>query len=168
MGFDLHALKTSLLSSSGSAQEEQVTVNQRHLIDKILARYSTDFTVFRELLQNSNDAGASKVEIILKQQQKQQLLLLLRPLASNTKTMVVPFFLKTGIVFERLQKGTQTNKRLASLALVFIPSFQSAKSRLLAVEESVWPFSGRATNFLREGETFLANLKMNGQHSFFH
>ena len=27
--------------------EEWVQVNQRHLIDKILARYSADFTVFR-------------------------------------------------------------------------------------------------------------------------
>ncbi len=43
--------------------EESVSVNQRHLIDKILARYSTEFTIFRELLQNSNDAGASQVVI---------------------------------------------------------------------------------------------------------
>eukprot|EP00834_Sanchytrium_tribonematis_P003847 NODE_165_length_14629_cov_0.605231.p1 type:complete len:1485 gc:universal NODE_165_length_14629_cov_0.605231:5671-1217(-) len=38
--------------------EEEVKVNQRHLIDKILARYSGEYTVFRELLQNSNDAKA--------------------------------------------------------------------------------------------------------------
>ncbi len=28
------------------------------------ARYSSEFTVFRELLQNANDAGATEVEII--------------------------------------------------------------------------------------------------------
>jgi hypothetical protein len=56
-----------------------VTVNQRALVDKILARYvvlqlifapwfllcrySSEFTVYRELLQNSDDAESSEVEI---------------------------------------------------------------------------------------------------------
>jgi hypothetical protein len=52
------------LFASGSFEENEVTVNQRALIDKILARYSSDFTVFRELIQNANDAGASDVEIL--------------------------------------------------------------------------------------------------------
>jgi hypothetical protein len=43
--------------------DESVEVNQRALIDKILARYSGEFTVFRELLQNSDDAQAKAVEI---------------------------------------------------------------------------------------------------------
>ncbi|KAJ8581652.1 hypothetical protein M405DRAFT_938167 [Rhizopogon salebrosus TDB-379] len=38
-------------------------VNQRALIDKVLARYPEDFTVFRELLQNADDARATKVQI---------------------------------------------------------------------------------------------------------
>lgn len=38
-------------------------VNQRALIDKVLARYSGEFTVFRELLQNSDDALSKAVEI---------------------------------------------------------------------------------------------------------
>lgn len=38
-------------------------VNQRALINKILARYSGEFTVFRELLQNSDDAESKTVEI---------------------------------------------------------------------------------------------------------
>eukprot|EP00124_Ichthyophonus_hoferi_P000101 Ihof_evm21s3 gene=Ihof_evmTU21s3 len=42
---------------------EEVEVNQRHLIDKILARYSAEFTVYRELMQNSDDAGATTVEV---------------------------------------------------------------------------------------------------------
>jgi hypothetical protein len=61
MASHLQALKQQLLSSG--TQEEKVQVNQRHLIDKILARYSAEFTIFRELLQNSNDAGASSVII---------------------------------------------------------------------------------------------------------
>lgn len=46
-----------------SGQDESVEVNQRALIDKVLARYSGEFTVFRELLQNSDDAQATAVEI---------------------------------------------------------------------------------------------------------
>ncbi|KAH6912025.1 hypothetical protein BKA70DRAFT_1266286 [Coprinopsis sp. MPI-PUGE-AT-0042] len=43
--------------------DEAVEVNQRALIDKVLARYSGDFSVVRELLQNSDDAQAKAVEI---------------------------------------------------------------------------------------------------------
>ncbi|KAH9951982.1 hypothetical protein B0H21DRAFT_817732 [Amylocystis lapponica] len=46
-----------------NGHDESVEVNQRALIDKVLARYSGEFTVFRELLQNSDDAGAKAVEI---------------------------------------------------------------------------------------------------------
>ncbi|RIA79159.1 histidine kinase-like ATPase, partial [Glomus cerebriforme] len=49
---------------SNEVDEEQVEVNQRLLIDKILARYSAEFVVYRELLQNSDDAGSSSVQII--------------------------------------------------------------------------------------------------------
>lgn len=46
-----------------SGQDEDVEVNQRALIDKILARYSGEHTIFRELLQNSDDAGAQHVQV---------------------------------------------------------------------------------------------------------
>ncbi|KAF8894925.1 hypothetical protein CPB84DRAFT_1816083 [Gymnopilus junonius] len=46
-----------------SGHDETVEVNQRALIDKVLARYSGEFTVFRELLQNSDDAQSKSVEI---------------------------------------------------------------------------------------------------------
>ncbi|KAI6015244.1 hypothetical protein F5J12DRAFT_816858 [Pisolithus orientalis] len=46
-----------------TGHDESVEVNQRALIDKVLARYSGEFTVFRELLQNSDDARSSTVEI---------------------------------------------------------------------------------------------------------
>ncbi|CAE6531048.1 unnamed protein product [Rhizoctonia solani] len=44
-------------------RDESVEVNQRALIDKVLARYSGEFTVFRELLQNADDARATAAEI---------------------------------------------------------------------------------------------------------
>lgn len=43
--------------------EEAVTVNTRALIDKVLARYSGEWTTLRELLQNAADAQASQVII---------------------------------------------------------------------------------------------------------
>ncbi|KAF8432206.1 hypothetical protein L210DRAFT_3763951 [Boletus edulis BED1] len=43
--------------------DEPVEVNQRALIHKVLARYSGEFTIFRELLQNSDDAQSRAVEI---------------------------------------------------------------------------------------------------------
>ncbi|KAF8497439.1 hypothetical protein F5888DRAFT_1634399 [Russula emetica] len=46
-----------------AGHDEVVEVNQRDLINKVLARYSGKFTVFRELLQNSDDAEARSVEI---------------------------------------------------------------------------------------------------------
>jgi hypothetical protein len=46
-----------------SGKDETVEVNQRALIDKILARYSGEHTIFRELLQNADDAGSQHVQI---------------------------------------------------------------------------------------------------------
>ncbi|KAF8555454.1 hypothetical protein OG21DRAFT_1483894 [Imleria badia] len=46
-----------------TGEGKPVEVNQRALIHKILARYPGQFTLFRELLQNSDDAQSSTVEI---------------------------------------------------------------------------------------------------------
>lgn len=54
-------VRASVDESSGG--EERVEVNQRALIDKILARYASQGAVYRELLQNSNDADATRSEI---------------------------------------------------------------------------------------------------------
>ena len=45
------------------AGQGAVCVNQRALIDKMLARYATEFGVLRELLQNADDARASQCRI---------------------------------------------------------------------------------------------------------
>ncbi|KAI9677687.1 MAG: hypothetical protein M1817_006642 [Caeruleum heppii] len=58
---DYSALRAQTLSST--ADEEAVTVNTRALIDKVLARYSGEWTVLRELLQNASDASATNVSI---------------------------------------------------------------------------------------------------------
>ncbi|MCJ1249900.1 hypothetical protein MMC30_007126 [Trapelia coarctata] len=58
---DLNALRAQAIGSG--LDEEAVTVNTRALIDKVLARYSGEWTVLRELLQNAADASACKVTI---------------------------------------------------------------------------------------------------------
>lgn len=60
-GPDYNALRALALDSG--ADEEAVTVNTRALIDKILARYSGEWTTLREMIQNAADASASRVTI---------------------------------------------------------------------------------------------------------
>lgn len=47
------------LTVINEGMEDRVEVNQRMLIDKMLARYSSDFVICRELVQNSDDAQAT-------------------------------------------------------------------------------------------------------------
>ena len=58
---DYSALRAQTMGAGND--EEAVTVNTRALIDKVLARYSGEWTVLRELLQNAADASASNVTI---------------------------------------------------------------------------------------------------------
>lgn len=58
---DVDALHRLTLNSDNA--EASVTVNQRALIDKVLSRYSSENTLLRELLQNSDDANATSVKI---------------------------------------------------------------------------------------------------------
>ncbi|KAJ3776520.1 hypothetical protein FB446DRAFT_721234 [Lentinula raphanica] len=100
--------------------DETVEVNQRALIDKVLARYSGEFTVFRELLQNSDDAQSKEVEIrfetktFLENKQEEQSSLDTR--LPNLKTALVHqwTFKNDGIVFReedwsRLKKIAEGN-----------------------------------------------------------
>jgi HSP90 family molecular chaperone len=43
----------------------KVEVDQKALVDKILARYATDFGAIRELVQNADDASATEVRVRL-------------------------------------------------------------------------------------------------------
>ncbi|KAH0542428.1 hypothetical protein FGG08_003183 [Glutinoglossum americanum] len=60
-GIDFNALRARTMGSGND--EEAVTVNTRALIDKVLARYSGEWTVLRELIQNGVDANAKKIAI---------------------------------------------------------------------------------------------------------
>ncbi|GAM86174.1 hypothetical protein ANO11243_041850 [Dothideomycetidae sp. 11243] len=61
MAVDYAKLREQTLGSG--LDEEAVTVNTRALIDKVLARYSGEWTTLRELIQNAADASATKVVI---------------------------------------------------------------------------------------------------------
>ena len=60
---DFDALRAQAM---GNGNDEAVTVNTRALIDKVLSRYSGEWTTLRELLQNAADASARNVTIRLK------------------------------------------------------------------------------------------------------
>lgn len=60
----LEQLRSAALQHN-STPLQRVEVNQRALIDKILARYAAKHAVYRELLANSDDACASNAEIHL-------------------------------------------------------------------------------------------------------
>lgn len=59
------AYASALAAIATDGIDTRVEVNQRALIDKILARYSSSGAVYRELLQNSNDAEATVAEIYI-------------------------------------------------------------------------------------------------------
>jgi hypothetical protein len=58
---DYSRLKAAALRDG--ADEEAVTVDTRALIDKVLARYSGEWTTLRELIQNAADAQATTVKV---------------------------------------------------------------------------------------------------------
>lgn len=51
---------------ANQATMRRVEVNQRALIDKILARYAAKHAVYRELLANSDDAGATEAQLLFR------------------------------------------------------------------------------------------------------
>ncbi|TFK32675.1 hypothetical protein BDQ12DRAFT_739250 [Crucibulum laeve] len=59
----MHTIEDAIANGDTQDPEEYIGVKQRELVDKILTRYPGAFTVFRELLQNADDAHSSAVEI---------------------------------------------------------------------------------------------------------
>ncbi|KAG9310114.1 hypothetical protein JVU11DRAFT_9726 [Chiua virens] len=104
-----------------TGQDESVEVNQRALIDKVLARYSGEFTVFRELLQNSDDARSTAVKIrfetaaYLRRKDDEQRNTDVHPLPNLKTTHVAQYmFQNNGITFRdedwtRLRKIAEGN-----------------------------------------------------------
>ncbi|KAL8708735.1 MAG: hypothetical protein Q9220_006461 [cf. Caloplaca sp. 1 TL-2023] len=60
VGIDHNALRAQAVETG---DDEAVTVNTRDLIDKVLAKYSREWSTLRELIQNAADAAATRVLI---------------------------------------------------------------------------------------------------------
>lgn len=84
--------------------EEAVTVNTRALIDKVLARYSGEWTTLRELIQNAADAQATTVTIKFETLPSAQV-----PLANATNKSEV---LKHALLHHTLKRLLVTNDGL--------------------------------------------------------
>jgi len=134
-----------------SGHDESVEVNQRALIDKVLARYSGEFTVFRELLQNSDDAQSKAVEIHfetqsyvdrrnekqLQESQAQERRQLLPP---DLKTALVHqcVFKNNGIAFrdedwsrlKKIAEGNPDEEKIGAFGVGFIAYFLLLRSLL--------------------------------------
>jgi len=63
----MDSLKSHIKSKGVSSN---VTVNQRKLIDTMLARYAGDYATFRELIQNADDAHSKTFTFSFKDVQK--------------------------------------------------------------------------------------------------
>ena len=64
----LSALVLSVAVAGGADVERlKVGVNVRAIVARILSRYPTKYAMYRELVQNANDAGASEVSFTLAQ-----------------------------------------------------------------------------------------------------
>ncbi|RFU32230.1 hypothetical protein B7463_g4136, partial [Scytalidium lignicola] len=85
--------------------EEAVTVNTRALIDKVLARYSGEWTTLRELIQNAADAQAATVTIKFETLPSAQV-----PLANTTDQSEI---LKHVLLHHTLKRLLVTNDGLA-------------------------------------------------------
>lgn len=123
----------SLADAASEPRMSRVQVNQRALIDKILARYAAEYAVYRELLQNSNDADATTAEIHFTWR-------------CATATMESPFDRKIGIDSKKLLQETPILTRLGPLEWARTQFSRCAKSRWLRAATKRFVSSGRATS----------------------
>ena len=80
---------SNLKGGQVDTEEERVEVNQRALIDKILARYASANAVYRELLQNSNDAEATVAEVHFTTSAQQESDVLLTMMSHDPTTIII-------------------------------------------------------------------------------
>ncbi|SPO26201.1 uncharacterized protein UTRI_02477 [Ustilago trichophora] len=136
-------------------QEEAITVNQRALIDKILARYAAEFTVFRELLQNADDAGATHCELRFESQRSQAASS--SSTATNDATLSNWVFRNDGKPFgkddwsrlRRIAEGNPDPDRIGAFGVGSTLFSASARSPSYPLAMSSWASSGRRRPFTK-------------------
>lgn len=164
------AASRALLLDSGTA--EAVTVNQRALIDKILARYSSEFTVFRELIQNADDAGAETCELRFNSQEYNS--------ASN-EALEVPnlkatlrswMFRNNGKAFNgddwnrlrRIAEGNPDPDRIGAFGVGFYSLFSISEEPIVSSGAELMGFFWKDDSlFTRRAKSPNAELSPNGQ-----
>lgn len=148
-----------------SGADISVQVNQRALIDKILARYSGEFTIFRELLQNADDAGAKTVKIRFESDKKDGQTL---DLADLKHTSIVKYvLLNDGIPFreqdwDRLRKiaeGNPNEDKIGAFGVGFYALFSVTEQPMVVSGDRWMGFywkDGGDQLYARTGERKLA------------
>ncbi|KAG1798994.1 uncharacterized protein HD556DRAFT_1440065 [Suillus plorans] len=146
-----------------------VEVNQRDLVDKVLARYPEEFTVFRELLQNADDAGAKNFNIVFESP---------RGRASNGTTpglnsaKVFKWVVKNdGVQFEpadwkrltKIAEGNPDERKIGAFGL-FVKKEECDCDKWTVIEmelkqESTIPRIFELTRFLVTSVTFLTRVE---------
>ncbi|KAF9264248.1 hypothetical protein L218DRAFT_958669 [Marasmius fiardii PR-910] len=144
--------------------DEAVEVNQRALIDKVLARYSAEFTVFRELLQNSDDAQSRKVEIHF---QSAEFLegksIDERPLPDLKKAHVKKWIFKNdGIAFrdedwnrlKKIAEGNPDEDKIGAFGVGFYSLFSvTDEPKVLSSDQWMWFYWNKDQLIARRGKT---------------
>ncbi|RMZ90744.1 hypothetical protein DV736_g2020, partial [Chaetothyriales sp. CBS 134916] len=164
---DYSALRAQTLGSG--TDEEAVTVNTRALIDKVLARYSGEWTVLRELLQNATDAAATSVTVRfetipsstapLPQQQTPSNLLkhtlqhhsIKRLIVSNNGT---PFNESDWSRLKRIAEGNPDETKIGAFGVGFYSTFADCEEPFVSSGQEAMAF------FWKNNSLFTRRLKL--------
>ncbi|RMZ80521.1 hypothetical protein DV737_g2924, partial [Chaetothyriales sp. CBS 132003] len=164
---DYSALRAQTLGSG--TDEEAVTVNTRALIDKVLARYSGEWTVLRELLQNAADAAATSVTVRfetipsltapLPQQQTPSNLLKHTIQHHTVKCLVVsnngtPFNDSDWSRLKRIAEGNPDESKIGAFGVGFYSTFADCEEPFVSSGQEAMAF------FWKNNSLFTRRLKL--------
>ncbi|RMD41401.1 hypothetical protein DV735_g3741, partial [Chaetothyriales sp. CBS 134920] len=164
---DYSALRAQTLGSG--ADEEAVTVNTRALIDKVLARYSGEWTVLRELLQNAADAAATSVTVRFETLPSPSVPLPLQQTASNLlkhtiqyhtiRRLIVsnngtPFNESDWSRLKRIAEGNPDETKIGAFGVGFYSTFADCEEPFVSSGQEAMAF------FWKNNSLFTRRLKL--------
>ncbi|GAO48673.1 hypothetical protein G7K_2843-t1 [Saitoella complicata NRRL Y-17804] len=147
--------------------EEPVSVNQRALVDKILARYASENTTLRELLQNSDDANATSVEIHYETKSKLPLnpTTLQRTRASRLilKNNGFPFRDQDWSRLKRIAEGNADESKIGAFGVGFYSVFSVCEDPFVSSGGECMAFYWGRTEGTKD-QLFARRAKVGGEH----